>query len=219
MSAPTLAPHGQGRDVRVGNIAVDLVIVHPHNIRRDLGDLRPLQRSIEKYGLMQPVVVEKYGNRWRLRAGHRRAAAAKLAGLKKIPAIIHPAPLEDDEWLMQSVQENVLRRQIDRDERREVILKLRDLGCTWDGVAETFGGTIREVKRWAKDHDDPPPRNTPPPPRMHSAKKLNAFITNWREISAQDDSVTAATILDALEAALAPAPPTVAANQPDKQAA
>lgn len=63
------------RDLRVGLVKLTDIVFHPHNVCRDLGDLRSLTASIARHGVMQPVVVEEYGDHVRLRAGHRRVAA------------------------------------------------------------------------------------------------------------------------------------------------
>lgn len=144
-------------DVRAALVAVDKIVFHPHNVRRDLGDLRPLARSIGRYGLLQPVSVEVYGDRYRLRAGHRRTAAARLAGLQRIPAVIYPLPLDDLDWLVQSVHENEQRRGLDKQERRRAVLALRDLGCSWSGIAEHFDVSEGTARQWGSRPGDPTP--------------------------------------------------------------
>lgn len=64
---------------RVGRVRLDAIDFHQHNVREDLGDLRDLTASIRRFGIMQPVVLEQRGDRLRIRAGHRRVAAARLA--------------------------------------------------------------------------------------------------------------------------------------------
>ena len=56
-------------------------------------DLRALASSIRKNGVLDPIVVTRDG--WIL-SGHRRHAAAKLAGLKTIPARIDAISRLDD---------------------------------------------------------------------------------------------------------------------------
>lgn len=143
--------------VRAALIPVDKVLFHPHNVRHDLGDLRSLSASIRTYGVLQPVAVETYGERFRLRAGHRRTAAARLAGLARIPAVIYPEPLDDLDWLIQSVHENTHRRQLEQDERRRAIHTLRDLGCSWQGIADHFDTTATTARSWASSPADPSP--------------------------------------------------------------
>ena len=53
-------------------VPTHLIDAHHTNVRHDLGDLRPLIASIERHGLMVPVIVERRGDRYRLRDGHRR---------------------------------------------------------------------------------------------------------------------------------------------------
>lgn len=141
-------------ELRVGLVRVDEILFHPHNVRIDLGDLRSLTNSIKKYGIMQPVVVEKYGKQLRLRAGHRRVAAARLAGLSRVPAVIHAEALDEDEWLIQAVQENIERRGLEGVERQRAIKALRNLGCTTEGIAEAFDVSTATIHRWAAGRFD-----------------------------------------------------------------
>lgn len=144
--------------VRVTKIPVDQVHFHTHNVRRDLGDLRGLAASIKRFGVMQPIVVEDYGDTLRLRAGHRRLAAARMAGLKRIPALIHDEALDDEDWLIQSVQENVMRRELDQEERARAVDALRDLGCTWEGIGEAFGVSAKTARFWSTHKPGPEPK-------------------------------------------------------------
>ncbi|MFB7798966.1 ParB N-terminal domain-containing protein [Isoptericola sp. NPDC056134] len=74
------------RGVVAGNVRLDLIQFHPHNVRVDLGDLRDLAASIKEFGVLAPVVLEQRGEMLRVRNGHRRVAAARNAGLERIPA-------------------------------------------------------------------------------------------------------------------------------------
>lgn len=171
-----------GRDLRVGLVRVDEVLFHPHNVRTDLGDLRTLTNSIKQFGVMQPVVVEQYGKQMRLRAGHRRVAAARLAGLTRIPAVIHAEPLDDDEWIVQSVQENVMRRNLDRDDRQRAVQALRDLGCTWDGIGEAFAVAASTAMKWASGRHHSDSRGTEVRDRKNAARRaVRRLITTHQD--------------------------------------
>lgn len=50
--------------------------------------LHELSESIKQYGIIQPIVLQKKDNFYEIIAGERRWRAARLAGLKKVPAII-----------------------------------------------------------------------------------------------------------------------------------
>lgn len=54
----------------------------------DEASLEELAESIRIHGIIQPLIVTKEGERYRIVAGERRWRAAKLAGLKEIPVII-----------------------------------------------------------------------------------------------------------------------------------
>ena len=57
----------------------------PRIRRADLGDLTELAESIKKNGVMQNLTVVEDGDGHMAVIGHRRLAAAKLAGLKTVP--------------------------------------------------------------------------------------------------------------------------------------
>ena len=54
----------------------------------DEEQLEELADSIRKYGVLQPLLVQKKGDSYEIIAGERRWRAAKLAGLKKVPVVI-----------------------------------------------------------------------------------------------------------------------------------
>lgn len=54
----------------------------------DEESLQELADSIKKYGIIQPLLLQKKGKFYEIIAGERRWRAARLAGLKEVPAII-----------------------------------------------------------------------------------------------------------------------------------
>lgn len=78
---------------------VPVVRIEPHeaNIRNDIGDVTELAASIRVHGILQPLVVCPHPWRpgcYQLLAGHRRLAAAKLAGLSYVPVTVRAVPAE-----------------------------------------------------------------------------------------------------------------------------
>lgn len=180
----------------IGLVRLDEVVFHSHDFRRDLGDLRALTESIYRYGVMQPVVVEHWGHQLRLRAGHRRVVAARLAGLQRIPAIIHAEALESEDWLVASIQENEQRLQLQQSERIRAVRALLELGCSRQGIADTFGVSESTIRSWLTDRTsrrDPAAEGRRNHVRL-SAGKVRRMVQDWRtrEASAQ-------VILDELE--------------------
>lgn len=61
-------------------------IIVEGRLRDDLGDVEALAESIRDNGLLQPIVVERVGTTYELRAGGRRYAAHTLLSLNKVDA-------------------------------------------------------------------------------------------------------------------------------------
>lgn len=79
------------------NISIEKLCPHPDNPRKDLGDITELAESIKAQGILQNLTVVPYIGEvtgmpieglYRVVIGHRRLAAAKLAGLKEVPCAI-----------------------------------------------------------------------------------------------------------------------------------
>lgn len=102
---PTAAPG-------VLQIDVGLIGPNPQQPRRsfDEGTLKELASSIREHGLLQPVVVSRDGERYRLIVGERRWRAAVQAGLEKIPAILRD--VDDRERLELALIENLQRQEL-----------------------------------------------------------------------------------------------------------
>ena len=63
----------------------------------DETELAELSESIEKHGVLQPLLVRSKGSSYEIIAGERRYQASKIAGLKEVPVIIKD--VSDDEML------------------------------------------------------------------------------------------------------------------------
>src|SRR5262245_58764551 len=86
-AASALSPHPAALPME---ISIDSVSPNPHQPRREMNAaaLAELAASLKSTGLIQPIIVRKAERGYQLIAGERRLRAAKLAGLKTIPAII-----------------------------------------------------------------------------------------------------------------------------------
>ena len=90
--------------------------------------LEELAKSIEKHGVLQPIVVSrekglKDGAEYKIVAGERRFRAAKIAGLKKIPAIVRT--LDAQNRLELSIIENAQREDLSAIELATAYAKLK----------------------------------------------------------------------------------------------
>ncbi|MBP3939877.1 MAG: ParB/RepB/Spo0J family partition protein [Christensenellaceae bacterium] len=90
----------------------------------DAEKLDELKRSIEEHGILQPLLVKKVGDRYKLIAGERRYRAARLAGLKKVPITIREA--DEKTSLALSLIENIQRADLNPVEEAMAIRSLID---------------------------------------------------------------------------------------------
>ena len=70
-------------------IDIQLIITNPDQPRKnfDQAALQELADSIKEKGILQPILVEKTGDKYQIIAGERRYRAALLAHLTKVPII------------------------------------------------------------------------------------------------------------------------------------
>ena len=73
-------------------------------------DLKDLAASIEKYGIIQPLLLKKKEDKYEIIAGERRFRAAKLAGLERVPAIVKD--ITDEESSRIAIIENIQRKDL-----------------------------------------------------------------------------------------------------------
>ena len=94
----------------VRDIPVDKVIPNPYQPRKVFSDsaLEELSKSIQEYGVLQPITVRQKDNGYELVAGERRLRAAKLAKLETIPAIINN--MSDQHSAVLALLENLQRK-------------------------------------------------------------------------------------------------------------
>ena len=124
----------------VTEVNIDDIRSNPYQPRKtfDIESLNELAKSIKEYGVVQPIIVKKSIKGYELVAGERRTKAAKIAGLKKIPAIIKD--FDDQEMMEIALVENIQREDLNPiDEATSIsnIIKLR--GYTQEEFANKFG--------------------------------------------------------------------------------
>ena len=97
-----------------------------------------LTQSIATHGVLQPILVERAGSRYRIIAGERRYRAAKRAGLRSIPAVVR-AP-GDEERLTLALIENIQREDLTPLEEAQAFRRIIDLtGVGQEDLAAQVG--------------------------------------------------------------------------------
>ncbi len=109
--------------------------------RFERGPLQELAASMQKQGLVQPVLVRAHPQdpqRYQLIAGERRWRAAQLAKLHEIPAILRD--IEDREAAELALVENIQRTDLTAIEEAEAFQQLIDQhGYTQQALADLMG--------------------------------------------------------------------------------
>lgn len=88
--------------------------LNPYRVKND-EKMQELSASIEKYGVLIPVIARKKDDGYELIAGHRRHFAAQQAGLDHIPVLV--MDMDDDEAIIRLVDTNIQREDILPSER------------------------------------------------------------------------------------------------------
>jgi ParB family chromosome partitioning protein len=144
----------------VFHIEVEKIYPNPNQPRRDFNSdaIREMANSIREFGILQPLVVSKIeketpmgvGVEYQLIAGERRLRAAKLLGLRVVPAIIRNVDLEREK-LELAVIENLQREDLNPVEMARAFQRLqeefrmtqREIAAKLGKSRETVANTVR----------------------------------------------------------------------------
>jgi ParB family chromosome partitioning protein len=142
----------------VQEIPLDRIVTNPKQPRRvfEESTLEELANSIREKGVLQPVIVKKAeDDRYILVAGERRLRAARLAGLKTIPAIVKEAT--EAEAVEIALIENIQRDDLNPLEMAEAFQRLIDeFGYTQEQLATRIGKDRATVANYLRILKLPP---------------------------------------------------------------
>lgn len=144
-------------------INVANIYPHPDNPRKDVGDVTELAESIKKQGVMQNLTViplpalteepeeqpdadtESLSSDFHVIIGHRRLAAAKLAGIETVPCKI-VSKISKKEQVSIMLEENMQREDLTVWEQAQGFQMMLDLGETEDTIADKTGFSKTTIK-------------------------------------------------------------------------
>ena len=144
-------------------INVANIYPHPDNPRKDVGDVTELAESIKKQGVMQNLTViplsalteeleeqpdadtESLSSDFHVIIGHRRLAAAKLAGIETVPCKI-VSKISKKEQVSIMLEENMQRGDLTIWEQAQGFQMMLDLGETEDTIAEKTGFSKKTIR-------------------------------------------------------------------------
>jgi len=122
----------------LAQIPVEQISPNPYQPRKTFNDasIEELARSIREHGIVQPLVVSRAGDRYKLIAGERRFRAAQRAGLRVVPVVIKELTQQGDA-LQIALIENIQREDLNPMEEATAYHQLH----------EEFGLTQEEISR------------------------------------------------------------------------
>lgn len=97
--------------------------------------LKELAGSIERHGMVQPIIVRQNGERFTIIAGERRYRAARMAGMSSVPVVVRE--MQDDEVMEVALIENIQREDLNPIEEAAAIrFLMREHDLTQEEVAQ-----------------------------------------------------------------------------------
>ena len=148
---------GKGLDVLIGSAAkaqghrleeIPIKDIKPNprqpRVRFDPDALEEMARSIEVFGVVQPIIVRSVGTEYELVAGERRWRAARAAGLEKITAIVRDSTETDS--LEMALIENLHRDDLNGIEEAAAFQQLLDdFGITHEELSRRVGKSRAQI--------------------------------------------------------------------------
>lgn len=126
---------------RIQKLATASIEADPNQPRRhfDEAALEELASSIRVHGILLPLVVRSVGdNKYQIVAGERRWRAAKIAGLKTVPALVRS--LKELEQIEIALVENVQRVDLSPLEQAVSLARLHEqFSVSYDAIAKRLG--------------------------------------------------------------------------------
>jgi ParB family chromosome partitioning protein len=126
----------------VESIEIDEALIEPCSVqprsRFNNASLIELAESIKANGVVQPILVRRKAGRFELIAGERRLRAARIAGLRTVPALVREVP--DEKLLEIALVENIQREDLNAIEEAQAYKGLlENVGLTQEALASRIG--------------------------------------------------------------------------------
>lgn len=141
---------------RQGALEVDIDLLAPNEkqprVQMDEAKLDDLARSIKENGVIQPILVQRIGDLYRIIAGERRWRAAQRAGLLKVPVVVRDVSIDSDRQVLQlALIENIQRENLNPVDEAAAYQRLADeFGLTHDQIAAAVGKDRSSVANYVR---------------------------------------------------------------------
>jgi ParB family transcriptional regulator, chromosome partitioning protein len=127
----------------VSEVDIGLLLPSQHQPRGQTDDakLDDLARSIKSNGIIQPILVRRAGDQYRIIAGERRWRAAQRAGLRSVPVTVRDVVEGDDKHVLElALIENIQRENLNPIDEAQAYRRLaEEFALTQDQIAAAVG--------------------------------------------------------------------------------
>jgi ParB family chromosome partitioning protein len=184
------------------NIDITRLRPHPNNPRKDLGDLTELAESIKVSGILQNLTVvpvdadeynkmlaskRSYKGNYTIVIGHRRHAAAKIAGVPEVPCSI--ALMDEKMQVGTMLLENIQRTDLTYYEQGQGFQLMLDMGESEDSISELTGFSKATIKKRVKLLDFNPKK-------FKEAEERGATLDDFAKLDKIKDKKTRDKLLE-----------------------
>ena len=124
----------------IQEVPLDAIAANPLQPRKRfaVAELEALAASIREQGVLSPLILRRGRDGYELVAGERRLRAARLAGLRAVPAVVRD--VADAQALELALVENLQREDLNAVEEAEAYRRLiEDFGLSQEAVARRVG--------------------------------------------------------------------------------
>lgn len=139
------------KDEKIHQIPLSQIEISGLNVRRRdiLPNLDELADSMDRFGPLQPVLVEQRGpDRFAVVIGQRRYLAARQLKWETLPALIIRSGVDPLTVTLLSLSENIQRRDLSREDKVRIFTYLLGELKSIKAVAQTLGITETTVRKW-----------------------------------------------------------------------
>ena len=141
-----------GSGDEVVDVDINAIVTNPFQPRQDFDkeEIDNLAQSIDKQGLLQPILLRKKDAGYEIISGERRFRALKQLGNDKVPCIIKPN-ISDTNMIEMALVENIQRENLNDIEQAYAYQRLMiDCGLSHEEIAKKVGKSRSTVTNFLR---------------------------------------------------------------------
>jgi ParB family transcriptional regulator, chromosome partitioning protein len=142
----------RGSGAEVVSVDINAIAPNPFQPRHDFDkdEIAGLAQSIEKQGLLQPILLRKKNDGFEIISGERRFRALKLLGNDKVPCIVKPN-ITDHQMIEMALVENIQRESLNDIEQANAYQRLMmECGLSHEEISKKVGKSRSAITNYLR---------------------------------------------------------------------